>query len=219
MQSAVEKALSGVAEEAKQRAWASVDSSALAKMVAFANELAKWNRRFNLTSITNPEEVAELHFLDSLAIVPLIPEGSRLLDVGTGGGFPGVPVAIARPDVTVLMVDRTEKKIAFLKSAIARLRLGNAEAMHQRIEGDPEGEGLGFFDVVVSRAFAGPEAWLPLGAHYAKCGGRVLAMLGAERFDRESLLDALGAESASLEQLDYVLPSGHQRGIVIARRA
>lgn len=216
MRDAVEKALRRAVDEATRRAWVSVDPGAIEKMTDFAAELMKWNRRFNLTSITGPEEVAELHFLDSLAIVPLIPAGARLLDVGTGGGFPGMPVAIARPDVEVVMVDRTEKKVLFLKNSIARLRIDNATAVHQRIEGDPEGEGLGLFDVTVSRAFTGPEAWLPLGARYAKAGGRVISMLGAERFDLESLLAAMGREGVSLEEQDYELPSGHRRGIVIA---
>src|SRR6266404_1296497 len=77
--------------------------------------MLKWNRSVNLTAITDPDEVAEKHVLDSLAIVPVLPAGS-LLDAGTGAGFPGIPAAIARPDLEVVLVDSVQKKVAFLKS-------------------------------------------------------------------------------------------------------
>src|SRR6266851_9969029 len=84
--------------------------------------LLKWNKSINLTSITDPDEVAEKHVLDSLAVVPVLPSGS-LLDAGSGAGFPGIPAAIARPALAVTLVDSVQKKVAFLKSALAELRL------------------------------------------------------------------------------------------------
>jgi len=89
--------------------------------------LLKWNKSINLTAITDPDEVAEKHVLDSLAVVPVLPSGS-LLDAGTGGGFPGIPAAIARPDLDVALVDSVQKKVAFLKSALAELRLPKVKA-------------------------------------------------------------------------------------------
>src|SRR3979409_337267 len=79
--------------------------------------LLKWNKSINLTAITDPDEVVEKHVLDSLALAPVLPSGS-LLDVGTGAGFPGIPVAIARPELEVVLVDSVQKKVAFLKNAL-----------------------------------------------------------------------------------------------------
>ena len=83
--------------------------------------MMKWNKSINLTAITDPAEVAEKHVLDSLAVVPVLPAGS-LLDAGSGAGFPGIPAAIAKPELDVALVDSVQKKVAFLKSALAELR-------------------------------------------------------------------------------------------------
>src|SRR5260370_16782892 len=84
--------------------------------------LLRWNKSINLTSITDPEEVVEKHVLDSLALVPVLPSGS-LLDAGSGGGFPGIPGAIARPDLEAVLVDSVQKKFAFLKNPLPEFRL------------------------------------------------------------------------------------------------
>lgn len=215
MSESVENRVLEALDRAADLGWASLDPSGREKMVQFAQELIKWNRTFNLTSITKPADVAELHVLDSLAIVPQLPSQGRVLDVGTGGGFPGIPAALARPDLEFVLVDRTEKKVLFLKNVIARMRLENVRAVHQRVDGAPQEEGLGSFQLVVSRAFAAPEVWLPLGAKYAEKDSRVLAMLGAERPDLDELADAIGADRSALDLIAYQLPSGHQRALVI----
>ena len=97
--------------------------------------MMKWNKSINLTAITDPAEVAEKHVLDSLAVVPVLPAGS-LLDAGSGAGFPGIPAAIAKPELDVALVDSVQKKVAFLKSALAELRLPRVRAYAVRLEGN-----------------------------------------------------------------------------------
>lgn len=187
---------------------------AAAKLEAFAAELIRWNRKVNLTSIVEPSIITEKHLLDSLAVVSRIPAGVDVLDAGTGGGFPGLPLAIVRPDVRVLLVDSTEKKVLFLKTVLARLDVSNAGVVQVRMEGHPDREGLERMDVAVSRAFVAPEQWLRLGAEYVRAGGRVVAMLGAEEPD--VVASRSGVEAAEvIETSSYRLPSGDRRGIVV----
>jgi 16S rRNA (guanine527-N7)-methyltransferase len=172
--------------------------------------LLKWNKSINLTSITDPDEVLEKHVLDSLAVVPILPAGS-LLDAGTGGGFPGIPVAIARPELEVALVDSVQKKVAFLKSALAELRLPKVKAYAVRLQGNPSREELPRVHAAVSRAFASPEEWLRLAQQYVLPGGVAICMLGpADEIPPQ-------VEDMALQQeLRYALPySGAQRRLAI----
>lgn len=214
MERPVGKHLEWVAREAAAAFGVELPAAAARHLEDFAEELVRWNRKFNLTSITDPAGIAEKHLLDSLAVVPRVPAGAEVLDAGTGGGFPGVPLAILRPDVQVLLVDRTEKKVLFLKTALAKLGLGNARAAHARLEGRPEEEGLPRCDLAVSRAFVAPEEWLQFGGAYVRPGGRVVAMLGAE--DPAEVIAKAGLPAAEVaEAYAYRLPSGDRRGIVV----
>jgi 16S rRNA (guanine527-N7)-methyltransferase len=176
--------------------------------------LLKWNKSVNLTAITDPDEVAEKHVLDSLAVVPVLPSGS-LLDAGTGAGFPGIPVAIARPDLEVALVDSVQKKVAFLKSALAELRLPKVKAYVVRLEGNPSKEELPRVHAAVARACANPEEWLRLAEQYVLPGGVAVCMLGPS--------DPVPARAGALtlqQELAYGLPySGAQRRLAIYRHA
>ena len=152
---------------------------AVAPILRHVELLLKWNPTVNLTAIVDPGEVIERHVLDSLAIAPYLPAGV-LLDAGSGGGFPGIPVRILRPDIEVLLVDSAGRKVAFLKSVLADLRLHGARALQARLAGAPAKEGVPLADVAVARAFAEPAAWLPLGARYTRPGGIVLFMAGKQ---------------------------------------
>jgi 16S rRNA (guanine527-N7)-methyltransferase len=172
--------------------------------------LLKWNKSINLTAITDPDEVAEKHVLDSLAVVPVLPSGS-LLDAGTGGGFPGIPVAIAKPELEVTLVDSVQKKVAFLKSALAELRLPKVRAHAARLEGNPSREDLPRVHAAVARAFAAPAQWLPLAEQYVLPGGVAICMLGPS----DAVPERVG-DLALQELLSYVLPySGAQRRLAI----
>ena len=139
--------------------------------------LLRWNRSINLTAITDPAEVVEKHVVDSLALAPLLP-GGTLLDAGSGAGFPGIPLRIARPQLEVVMVDSVQKKVAFLKTAIAELRLTGVRAVAVRLQGDPAAEHLPRVHSAVSRALAEPRAWLALAEPYVLPGGLAFCMLG-----------------------------------------
>ncbi len=195
-----------------------VAPEALALLERFADRLLAWNRKVNLTRITAPAEVAEKHLVDSLLLLPAIAGARTLLDVGSGAGIPGVPLACARRDLEVTCCDSVAKKVAFVKAVSAELDV-RVRAVAVRAAGDPDRERLPRADAVVSRALADPEAWVPLGARYLAKGGMLLAMLGREA-DRAALQEIGRRSGLGLASLDaFVLPvSGSARAIASWRR-
>lgn len=193
----------------------------IALLLRFRDELLKWNRRVNLTAITDPREVLEKHFLDSLAILPELGSAKSVLDIGAGAGFPGIPLKIARPELDVTLVDTVGKKVAFMKNAVAALGLiPGARAVHARAEGLPEKEGLPRAEVVLSRAFMDVAGWTPLAAKYLAPGGRVLAMLG--QMPGADELEAAGAKAGLrlVSSRQYRLPwSGAGRAVAVFEAA
>jgi 16S rRNA (guanine527-N7)-methyltransferase len=197
----------------------SVEPAAVERLERFADLLLKWNRRVSLTAVTEPGEVAEKHLVDSLALLRVLGPARSVLDVGSGAGLPGIPLAIARPGLSVTCCDAVARKAAFVKAAAAALGL-DVRGLAVRAQGEPEREGLPRADLVVSRALADPARWLPLGACYLAPGGRLVAMLGREA--EPGALAALGRESGlELEALDrLVLPrSGAARANAVFRAA
>lgn len=137
--------------------------------------LAKWNETYNLTAVRVPEEMVTRHLLDSLAVLPFIGE-SRVLDVGTGAGLPGLVLAMARPGQRFVLLDSAGKKTRFVEHAVGRLGLENVRVVRARAEEyeDPEG-----FEVVLSRAFSSVADFIRLAGHLVREDGRLLAMKGA----------------------------------------
>jgi 16S rRNA (guanine527-N7)-methyltransferase len=148
-----------------------------ARIAAFLALLAKWNRTHNLTAIREPERMVTHHVLDTIAVLPELParSGLRVLDVGSGGGVPGLLLAIARPDWRVVVLDSNHKKGAFLQQAINELGLDNAEAVVARVE---DYAPAAPFDVVISRAFADLATFATTSARHLAAGGRLVAMKG-----------------------------------------
>ncbi len=142
------------------------------KLLAFRDLLLKWNKTYNLTALREPELAISHHLLDSLAILPHIGDGP-LLDVGSGGGLPGVPLAIARPNLPVSMVDTVQKKVSFLQQACIELNLRNAAVNHARVE-----EMQGQYAQISSRAFSELALFVKLTRHLLAPGGCWLAMKG-----------------------------------------
>src|SRR5215813_11314485 len=191
-----------------------LDAEQLKLLGRHVDLMLKWNKSINLTAITDPDEVVEKHVLDSLAVVPVLPSGS-LLDAGTGAGFPGIPAAIVRPDLEVALVDSVQKKVAFLKSALAELRLPKVRAHAVRLEGNPSREELPRVHAAVARAYASPEEWLRLAEQYVLPAGVAICMLGPS----DSVPAQLGALSLQ-QELGYALPySKAQRRLAIYRHA
>lgn len=148
-----------------------------AKLAAYLALLAKWNRTYNLTAIREPERMVTHHLLDALAVLPHLPrrEGLRVLDVGAGGGIPGIPLAIARPDWRVTLVDANHKKVAFIRQAAIELALPNVDAHAQRVEALAPTVP---FDVVISRAFADIATFAATSARHLARDGALVAMKG-----------------------------------------
>ncbi|MEN9799917.1 MAG: Ribosomal small subunit methyltransferase [Pseudomonadota bacterium] len=190
------------------------------QVARYRDELLRWNARVNLTAITSEAEVAEKHFLDSLAAWPEVKGARSLLDVGAGAGFPGIPLKLAEPGMEVTLVDAVAKKVGFLKHVLAQLGVKGARALHLRVEGDPESEGLPRCERVIARAFTDLDAWLGLAPAYLAEGGRVVAMLG--RAPGREELDAVAARHGMccLSDRRYVLPfSGDPRAVAVFGRA
>lgn len=144
------------------------------QLLAFIKLIAKWNKAYNLTAVRNNEDMARLHILDSLAILPHI-EGKRVIDIGTGAGLPGIPLAIFMPEVEFVLLDSNAKKTRFVQQVILELKLKNVSVLHSRVEDyQPE---LGF-DTVTMRAFASLPDIMKLTAHLLSANGVLLAMKG-----------------------------------------
>jgi 16S rRNA (guanine527-N7)-methyltransferase len=146
--------------------------------------LAKWNKVYNLTSVRDIDEMVSRHLLDSLAILPYLSDGS-LLDVGSGGGLPGIPISIARPDLAVTLLDSNSKKTRFLQQVKAELQLENMTVVHARIEQAD----LPQFDMVTARAFSTIGDIIDLTGRHCHDAGKLLLMKGVYP---ESELRALG---------------------------
>lgn len=153
-------------------------------MVRFLRLIQKWNRVYNLTAIKALDAMVDLHLLDSLTLLAHL-KGASLLDVGTGAGLPGIPLAIARPDLKVTLLDSTGKKVRFVTQAVIDLGLDNVKVVQSRIESFEEGN----FDNVVCRAFTRLDDFQALTQRLVAAGGQWLAMKGRKDSLEDSCLD------------------------------
>ena len=184
-----------------------------AKLAAYLALLAKWNRTYNLTAIREPERMVTHHALDSLAVVPHLParEGIAVLDVGSGGGLPGIPIAIARPDAHVVLVDSASKKAAFLAQAAIELPLPTVEAVASRVEDYASARK---FDVVISRAFSDLATFATASARHLAPHGILVAMKGVHP-DEELAELPDGIDVAAAPRLDVPGLEGARHLIVM----
>lgn len=153
-----------------------LDPQQLNALICYLDLLERWNAVYNLTAIRSREEMLILHLLDSLAIVPHVVRlgAARILDVGAGAGLPGIPLAIALPEVRVTLVDSVGKKVAFMNQAILQLKL-QARAIHARVEALTDEEK---YDCITSRAFSSLRKLLESAGRLLADGGTILAMKG-----------------------------------------
>ena len=152
----------------------------ISKLLIYKELLMKWNNSFNLTSVKNTEIVTH-HFLDCLAVIPFI-KSSRLLDVGTGAGLPGIVIAIVNPDIKVSLIDKVGKKITFIKRIIAELEIKNIETYHERVELLTSEEK---YDGIISRAFSNMEVFIKSTKHLIKRQGVWYGMKSKKILDDE----------------------------------
>jgi 16S rRNA (guanine527-N7)-methyltransferase len=164
-----------------------VDDAARASMLRHLELIAKWNRVHNLTAVREPEQMVVVHLLDSLSLLPHLGEARRIVDVGSGPGFPGIPIALARRDSEVTLVDSSHKKCTFLEQVRTELALDNVRVVCERVEQwHPDQP----FDAVVSRAFADLADFIGQAQHLVAPGGRILAMKGVYPYEEIARLPA-----------------------------
>jgi len=155
-----------------------------------AGELLKWNLKINLTAMTDPFEVAVKHFLDSIASAGIIPAGSSMLDIGSGGGFPGIPLKVVIPTLSVTMVDSSRKKITFLKHVVRTIGFEGVEAIQGRVEELAGSSKL--FDVIICRAFSSLEKFVGSALPLLAPEGVIISLKG--KIDIEELQSVRGSE-------------------------
>lgn len=158
-----------------------INDEALSKLGDYLARLLAMNEHMNLTAIEDPDMAWERHAFDALTLVPLIasvPAGARVADIGSGGGVPGIPLAIARPDLRLTLVESTQKKAAFLSSVATALGLENVEVRPERAERLAVSSLRGTYDVVTARAVARLSELLTITGPFAKLGGRLLLIKG-----------------------------------------
>jgi 16S rRNA (guanine527-N7)-methyltransferase len=144
------------------------------QLLRFIQLIEKWNKAYNLTAVRDPLDMVSLHLLDSLAILPHV-KGTRVADIGTGAGLPGIPLAICRPDCHFTLIDSNSKKTRFVQQAVLELQLKNVEVVHGRVElFKPQL----LFSTVISRAFASMGDIVQLTRHLLLDEGLLLAMKG-----------------------------------------
>jgi 16S rRNA (guanine527-N7)-methyltransferase len=157
-------------------AWsADVSPAARAQVLAYARLLLTWSVKVNLTAASSPEEVVGEHVCDSFAMSRAVPAGASVADVGAGGGLPGIPFALLRPDCRVTLVEPRAKRIAFLRTAVREAGLQSVEVLRARAEE----LGQGRFDVAASRATFPPETWIRIGLNLIRPGKTVLVFAAA----------------------------------------
>jgi 16S rRNA (guanine527-N7)-methyltransferase len=159
---------------------AALPAGAAERMAQHLELVEKWNRVHNLTAVRETAQMVTLHVLDSLSLLPYLQQAQSMVDVGTGPGFPGIPAAIARPDMQVTLLDSSHKKCAFLEQARGELGLANVRVVCDRVEQWRPGER---FDAIVSRAFAELTDFVAQAGHLAAPGGRFLAMKGVYPYE------------------------------------
>ena len=150
------------------------------KLAAHLELISKWNRVHNLTAIRETSQMVVLHLLDSLSVLAQLEGARTVADVGTGPGFPGIPIAIVRPDVRATLIESSHKKCAFLEQARTELALENVDVVCERVERFVPAEK---YDAVISRAFSDLPDFVEQARHLVAPGGKMIAMKGVYPFD------------------------------------
>lgn len=189
------------------------------KFVAYYDLLVDWNTRMNLTAITEPADVVKKHFFDSLAALPFLFDGSRVADVGTGAGFPAIPLLIMNPSLKITLVDSLQKRITFLEEVLKTLRL-SADCVHARAEDfgrDPKFRGS--FDATVSRAVAPLPVLLELTVPLLKVGGKAYCYKGDVTEELAAAKGALHLLHGSAETVPLASDYGARSLVICTKNA
>ncbi|WP_405343804.1 16S rRNA (guanine(527)-N(7))-methyltransferase RsmG [Ruminococcus sp.] len=195
-----------------------LDELAIDRLCTYYELLIEWNEKINLTALTAPENVALKHFTDSLMLLRYIDieKDARVIDVGTGAGFPGLVLKIARPDIRLTLLDSLQKRLTFLDAVCQALEIDDVELIHSRAEDGARTERRDSFDIAVSRAVASMNTLCEYDMPYVKVGGRFIAMKGkdaeSELADAQNAISQLGGKL--IAKHDFVLGSAGERSII-----
>lgn len=196
----------------------SLDDKAVERLCAYNDLLIEWNEKMNLTALTEPEDVALKHFVDSLMLLQYteIAQGASVIDVGTGAGFPGLVLKIARPDIKLTLLDSLQKRLCFLDEVCKALHIDDVTLIHSRAEDGSRTELRDKFDIAVSRAVASMNTLCEYDMPYVRVGGRFIAMKGKgaeeEIKTAESAIEKLGGKL--LGKHDFILGEAGERSII-----
>lgn len=184
----------------------SIGEKETALFLKYLSELKEWNKKINLTAITDDRDIVIRHFLDSLTPASFLAHQKTLLDIGSGAGFPGIPLKIVLPDLKVTLMDSVNKKIIFMKHIIRTLGLEQIEAVHARGEdGAVIKRFAASFDVVTSRAFSGLKEFLNIARPYIKDKGIILVVKGPKGIKELKDIDEMKCLNL-IEKRDVKLP-------------
>ena len=187
----------------------------------YLRELKSWNKKINLTGLKSDRDIVIGHFLDSMSAARFVPEGSRLLDIGSGAGFPGIPIKIISPSLEVTLLDSVHKKVMFMREVIRALGLGGITAAWGRAEDEGNGIERRSFESVITRAVGPIPGILRLSEPYLAAGGGIILMRGQKGGEEwEAARGGVSEEFRLAERSDFTLPFGGQsRTILVVERA
>ncbi len=189
------------------------------KLDSYADLLKEWNEKINLTAIVEKEEVIEKHFFDSLLLLKYVQKCEKLADIGSGAGFPGMVIAIARPDINVTLIEPTGKRCTFLETIKKELSVNNVEIINQRAE-EYISINREIYDVVTARAVANLQVLAELCIPFVKINGQFISMKGSQGEEEAKLAEhafiELGASKPIVE--NCVLPDEAKRVFVIGNK-
>lgn len=197
-------------KQGSQKLGLDLSEEALNLLLKYQDALVLWNKAYNLTAIRDPKEMLVKHLLDSLSILKDLPKG-RLLDIGTGGGMPGMIIALCQPARQCVLLDSNGKKIRFLKQFIADLKLTNVIAVQTRVENEDSIHDLGQFDVITSRAFASLTDFINASKPYMHQDSIIASMKGlvphdeVEAFKNEFSCDIIALKVPRLDEQRHLL--------------
>lgn len=199
-----------------------ISKDEIVKFYSYMNSLIEWNEKINLTAITEPREIILKHFIDSLTINKYLKSDTRMIDVGTGAGFPGIPISIIRNENEIVLMDSLNKRIKFLDEIIEKNELNNVKTIHARAEELAQNkEYREMFDYATSRAVAGLNVLLEYMLPFVKVEGYCICMKGSnieeEIKNSEKALEILGGKIVKVDS--FMLPNTDiSRNIVIIKK-